>query len=432
MARSDREGARRTGTRAQRSSAARPASGAGAERGAGRGADQPRELVVERLVAGGDGLARDGGRVVFVPGTVPGDRVEARLVQVKRDFARAAVVRVIDAGPDRVEPACPEVARGCGGCDWQHVRAEAQLAAKVEVVRESLRRIGKLPDAEVVAGGRVEPWGYRTSMRAVASADGRLGLRRAASNDVIAIERCMVAHPALESLRASTSAPAGVEVSLRVSVATGDASIRFDVGDTEPTGRGAGSVVEHVDGVALRVGAGSFFQSGPDSARLLVATVRRLVADELAAARHVADVYGGVGLFAAALAHDAPDARFTVVEGAASSCADARHNLDLDRCDVVEAAVEQWRPPSDIDVLIADPSRAGLGAPAAEVVAATRVPVIVLVSCDPVALARDANLLHTLGYDHRTTVVLDLFPQTHHVEAVTRFDRRHIQETEFA
>jgi 23S rRNA (uracil1939-C5)-methyltransferase len=375
-----------------------------------------RELVIERLVAGGDGLARDDGRVVFVPATVVGDRAIVELVQVKRDFARGRLVEVLDPGEGRVEPRCPEVARGCGGCDWQHLDPDAQLAAKAEIVREALRRTAKLPDASVAVGGAVQPWAYRTSMRAVAGRDWRLGLRRAASHDVVSLHTCHVVDPRLDDLRRSITAAPGDEVSIRISVSSGEVT----------TGPDDAPLVEHIGEVSLRVSPESFFQSGPEAAALLVDTVRSLCGDALGSATQVIDAYGGVGLFAACLAPDAPDARWTLLEGSASSCADARVNLDPARATVVEGPVEDWVAPAAVDLVIADPSRAGLGAAAVTALAAAAAPVMILVSCDPVALARDANLLHTEGYAHRHTIVLDLFPQTHHVEAVTRFDRRHV------
>jgi 23S rRNA (uracil1939-C5)-methyltransferase len=118
-----------------------------------------------------------------------------------------------------------------------------------------------------------------------------------------------------------------------------------------------------------------------------------------------------------------PDTHVVVVEGSASACADAHHNLAGRRATIEETGVEQWRP-VHADVVIADPSRHGLGAAAVERLVLADAPTLLLVSCDPVSLARDAALLRDAGYDHHHTVVLDLFPNTHHVEAVTRFERR--------
>ena len=130
-------------------------------------------LRIERVVAGGDGLAREaGGRVVFVPGALPDELVDVQLVAAKRDFARSVLTQVIEPSPHRVAPPCLELARGCGGCDWQHIDPSAQLALKADIVREALRRTAKLPDAPVTVGGSVPPWAYRTSMRFAVDRDG--------------------------------------------------------------------------------------------------------------------------------------------------------------------------------------------------------------------------------------------------------------------
>jgi 23S rRNA (uracil1939-C5)-methyltransferase len=380
-------------------------------------------------VAGGDGLAREeGGRVVFVPGSLPGEVVDVELVAAKRDFARSRLLTIIEPSPLRVEPPCAAVARGCGGCDWQHVSAAGQLDLKADIVREALRRTGHIADAHVEMGGAVPPWSYRTSMRFAVGGDGRLGLRRSRSNDLIALDDCLVADPRLTSMLATLRLPGADEVSLRVSAATGDRTAWWSPATAIASGLDAdvatgakATIVERVAGFALRVSAESFFQSGPAAAELLVATVRQMVGAELDAASTVVDAYGGVGLFAATCV--STDAHVVLVEGSASACADARHNLDGRRATIEETGVEQWRP-VHADVVIADPSRHGLGAAAVERLVLADAPTLLLVSCDPVSLARDAALLRDAGYDHQQTVVLDLFPNTHHVEAVTRFNRR--------
>lgn len=394
-----------------------------------RGSSPAVGLEIERLVAGGDALAHlADGRVVFVPGALPGERVEAEVVQAKRDFARARLVRVVEPSAHRVAPPCPALARGCGGCDWQHIEPAAQWGWKVDVVRDALRRTARLPDAAVHPGAAVPPWAYRTTMRFAVDADGRLALRRQRSNDTVTIDDCAVAHPALVAMMGVVRIEAADEVSLRVGVASGQASAWWQPSTARVRSMPAhvacgpdATVAETVQGVSLQVSAASFFQSGPDAASLLVDAVRA-AAPELASAERVVDAYGGVGLFAATVVPET--AEVTVVEGSPSACADARRNLADRRATVVETAVERWAPVA-ADVVIADPARTGLGAEAAAVVAGCGAPVMVLVSCDPVSLARDTALLADLGYRHTGTTVLDLFPHTHHVETVTRFEVHH-------
>ncbi len=391
----------------------------------------------DRLVAGGDAMARDiDGRVVFVRGALPGEEVEVDLESTKKDFARGVVTAVLDASPDRIEPQCYHRRAGCGGCGWMHIDPLAQLEAKTEIVRESLRRVGRI-DPEIVdgivdMGDAVHPFRYRTTIRVVGGPDGGLGFREEGTHTVLPINSCEVADLVLSDLLSTISIAPGVEVTLRTSTATGAVTARW----TKPKGKpGTGLVsgipdsvhigdraflTEVVDGHELRVSAGSFFQSGVQAAELLIDAVRRAV-PELATIRHAVDAYGGVGLFAATVLADVP--KVTLIESSKSSCFDAEHNLAGRDVHVVRGEVGTWRAPDDalIDLIIADPARPGLGRPGVEALLTAAPAPIVLVSCDPVSLARDATLLAAAGYRPDRVEVLDLFPQTHHVETVTRF-----------
>jgi 23S rRNA (uracil1939-C5)-methyltransferase len=378
----------------------------------------------EKMAAGGDAIARIAdGRVAFVRGALPGELVEIQLIQSKKDFVRGEVLDVLEPSADRVDPPCPAYAAGCGGCTWQHVAADAQLELKVAVVTEALKRTGKLIDPVVEVGSSVAPWEYRTTLRLAAGVD-HLGLRRRSSHDVVELEACPVSHPLLQDLLAIVRTRGSGEVSLRVGAATGERSAWVVEGDVEllglPTDVGVGQdavVHEVVAGTSLRISAASFFQSGPAAAELLVAAVQQACAD-FAQADTIIDAYGGVGLFASNL----DGGKVIVVEGSDVACADAAANLAHRRARVVRSQVEQWKP-RRADLVIADPSRSGLGRQAISVLIATQAPRMVLVSCDPVSLARDAGLLRERGYDHVRSTVYDLFPQTHHVEVVTIFDR---------
>lgn len=401
-------------------------------------------LRVDKVVAGGDGLARpDDGRVVFVPGALPGELVRARVAGAGRDFARAELLEVLEPHAARREPPCPYVAAGCGGCSWQHVEPAAQLDLKVGIVREALARTGRMPTAEVLPGPVLAAEGFRTTLRLAVAPDGRVGFRARASHDVVPVERCLVAHPLLNEVLPGlrVTGPAGPgpratarsrgggpeetspEVVLRVGAATGEvAAALVDAPDgavlhapAPVVVDGAAVVHEEVAGVRFRISMPSFFQTRADGAAALVAEVRSALGD---APPTLVDAYGGVGLFAATVgAHS----DVVLLEGSASSCADARQNL-AGRGVVVRTPVERWVPHGTAAV-VADPARAGLGKVAASVLAATHAPVLVLVSCDPVSGARDAALLAGHGYRHAGTVVVDLFPHTPHVETVTRFER---------
>lgn len=387
-------------------------------------ADVPVRIL--KMAAGGDALGRlPDGRVVFVPGALPGELVHVSVTSEKKDFARGRAVAIVEPSPFRVAPPCPHLARGCGGCSWQHADPGAQLAWKADVVVDALRRTARLPDALVSMGGAADAWHYRTTMRLAVAPDGRVGLRAAASHRVVDLPSCMVAHPLLADLLPHLRVTGADELSIRVSVATG-AGTAFSpesgariTGLPEHVSVGAtASIVEAIAGAHLRVSAASFFQSGPSAAEVLVSAVRDACGEALTSLEGpLLDAYGGIGLFAATLGVEAA----IVVEGSPSACDDARHNLG-DRADVVHTRFERWHP-RPVQLAIADPARAGLGKEAVAVLAATGARRVVLVSCDPVSLARDTSLLAAHGYSHGGSTVLDLFPHTPHVEVVTRFDR---------
>jgi 23S rRNA (uracil1939-C5)-methyltransferase len=411
---------------------------AGAAAGAPAVVDVVRDVDVGGLVAGGEALARLGdGRRLLVDGALPGEVVDVALRSVRPRLARAAVVGVRRPAPTRVQPPCPFVAAGCGGCDLQHAAPDAQVGLKVGIVVDALRHLGGVVDPPVEAGAALPDRGFRTALRLGVRA-GRAGFRRRRSHDVLAVEECLVAHPALSELLAEGRYGRAQEVTLRVGAVTGE---RLAV--LHPTARGAVlpadvTVVgtdelrrgrrawfhDEVAGRRYRISALSFFQTRTDGAAALVQAVTVAGGDELADAGRVVDAYGGVGLFAAALARPGGAGRRVVlVERSASSCADARRNLSGLDARVVNVAVERWRP-GPADVVVADPARAGLGRVAVDVVAATGAAVAVLVSCDAAALARDTRLLGERGYELAQARVVDLFPHTHHVEVVSRFVRR--------
>jgi 23S rRNA (uracil1939-C5)-methyltransferase len=238
-----------------------------------------------------------------------------------------------------------------------------------------------------------------------------------------------VLHPTLRDLVATIRLDPGVEATMRMSVATGDVVARWDRSEGAVHGLppevqrgGAAAIVEDVRGHRLKVSVGSFFQSGPQAAVLLVDAVRR-AAPELVGAAVVVDAYAGVGMFA--VCATAPDAYVVAVETSRSAVADAAVNLDARRHEIVRGEVGGWRatPDLDVDVVVADPARSGLGAPGTAALTRVGAPVIVLVSCDPASLGRDAKLLDRAGYAHVRSEVVDTFPQTTHIEVVSRFER---------
>jgi 23S rRNA (uracil1939-C5)-methyltransferase len=397
--------------------------------------DGELELTPTAMAAGGAALARDAeGRVVFVEGALPGERVAARLTEARKDYAKAVVVRVLEASPDRVAPPCPAVAEGCGGCTWQHVAPEAQRRLKAAVVVDALRRIGRLPDPPVPRPVTLPGPALRTTARLAVSPTGRAGHRRRGHTDAVPTQACLAAHPLLEELIVGGRFPGAEEVLLRVGVSSGERLVRVTGGTTDVevpddvvvVGEGGprAFVHEEVAGRLFRISADSFFQPGPVAAAALVAAVEEAVGGVLGPGDHLVDAYSGTGLFGSVLGA-ATAARVTAVESARAAAFDARANLrDLD-ASVVVVEVARWdaRRSGAAHVVVADPARSGLGRPGVAALAAAEAPRLVLVSCDPASLGRDTALLAGVGYRLADVAVVDAFPHTFHVETVARFDR---------
>jgi 23S rRNA (uracil1939-C5)-methyltransferase len=405
-------------------------------------ADREHAVVrAERLVAGGAALSRrSDGRIVLVDDALPGELVEVT-IGARHDAERGTVVRIIEPSADRVVPACPHVADGCGGCDLPALGHAAQVDAKVALVTDALRRLGHWDVPAVRAGPSLDPWGFRTTLR-LAITGGRPGMRKSASHDVVTLERCAVAHPLLDELVAEGAFGGATEVTLRVGAETGErtAVVAPDregvllpddvrvVGVDELAAGKRAWIHEIVAGRRWRISADSFFQTRPDGAAALVGVVAALAADVLeleaasASSRTLLDAYSGVGLFAGSLLDGRVGWRAIAVESNRSSVADAKVNLaDVD-ARVIATTVERLRAPQ-ADLVVADPARAGLGRAGAAVLATTASPRVVLVSCDPASAGRDVALLTARGYRPVEAVVVDLFPHTHHTEVVTRLDR---------
>jgi len=382
------------------------------------------------MAAGGEAVAREpGGRVVFVEGALPGEMVDAMVYDERASYARATVIEVIQPSPARGNAPCPHVARGCGGCGWQHISPPAQVGFKVGLVDEALRRAGHDPGADVRAGPPLPSTGYRTTLRVAVAGAGRPGFRRARRHDVVEVDSCLVAHPLLEELLVSADFGGASEAVLRVGARTGqrlcvlsptDAGARLDadvrvIGRDELAGGRRAWIFEEVAGARLRLSAGSFFQARPDGAEVLVDLVGQALSG--APPGPLVDAYGGVGLFGATIGRGRP---VTVLESSASAIADARVNLPTARARQTD--VERWRP-QPAAAVVADPPRSGLGRRAAAVLAGTGANHLALVSCDPASLGRDSALLHAHGFRLQWATVVDMFPGTPHIETVSCFTR---------
>ena len=382
------------------------------------GAPELIELEVTGVVAGGAGIGRaPDGRVVFVDGVLPGERIRMAVTERRRDYWRAVVNTVVDASSDRLEPPCPYVRAGCGGCSWQHVDPAAQLRLKQDIVVDALRRIAHEHEPALVAPLAVPSTAYRTTARLAVDEEGRPAYHQPGAAGLVAVETCLVAHPLLQELIATQRFPGARGVTFRVSAATGE---QLSLVDPGPRSQARASLHEEVAGRRWRVSITSFFQSGPAAADLLLAAVAASVGDALPRGGRLVDAYAGVGILGGVLAAQA-GADLEVIENQPAAAGDARVNLAGIDARVVQEEVAQWRA-TPADVVVADPARPGLGRPGVRALTAAQPARFVLASCDPASLARDTNLLRAAGYRLAAVQVLDLFPHTAHVEAVARFD----------
>ncbi|MGZ8765924.1 MAG: class I SAM-dependent RNA methyltransferase [Acidimicrobiia bacterium] len=370
----------------------------------------------------GDAVARDPqGRVFSIPGAVPGERVRVKALARRRGIVHARVVEVIEPSPNRVGPPCPEVGRGCGACQWQHIDLGAQRSYKRALVADALGLPGVANQAVLRPTVALAPTGFRTTVQAAVT-NGRAGFRRYRSHRVVPVDECLVAHPLLEELIVHGTYRDAAEVLLRCGARTGERlalprplETTIDV----PADVRRDHVHELAAGHAWRISAHSFFQTRPDGVDALTTAVTS-AAEEIEPAGTALDLYSGVGVFAGVLADRGWSV--TAVESDRSAVEDARTNLRQLDVSTVRADVTRWKPPVG-DLVVADPSRAGLGRRGVDVVTASGARRVILISCDTMSLGRDATSLRRAGYALSYATPVDLFPHTFHVEVVSVHDR---------
>lgn len=383
------------------------------------------ELEIEKLVTGGEGFGRYQGVPIFVPRSAPGDRLRVRLVERRPDYGRAEIVEILTAGPGRREAPCPYFTR-CGGCDLQHLEDDVQVRAKVAAAGETLRRLGgiELPSKVKVVPGR--PFGYRlrTQLQVAETARGReVGYFARGSHDLVAIDRCPILVDELSALIPSLPRILRDDTHRRVDLAAGDAGQLTAAPRIE--GLPHGEVTLEVGGLTYGYDAGTFFQAHRDLVRVLVAEA---LGDPPPAGEDAlaVDLFAGVGLFALPLAQRY--GRVIAVEGQREAARHAQRNArrnGIANLEVVHRSAESWAKqlPAGIDRLLIDPPRAGL--PLDLKVALRKRPPrwLTYVSCNAATLARDLKVLRE-RYVFEELVLLDMFPQTGHLEAVAQLRRR--------
>ena len=417
---------------------------------------------VEKLVYGGEGLGYHSGKPVFVPFVLPGEVVEVFPTEESRKLIRGLPGQVQEAAAERIQPGCPYFAR-CGGCHYQHLDYAQQLVLKVSILQETLRRLGKIDWGGEIAAHPSPPWNYRNRIQlklaphpAIPQAL-QVGFHRAGSNQLCGVEQCPVSSPKLNQLVAALnrlSREHKLPLNLRgIEAFVDDRDETLWLTLTAPAhGYDRAALLEHLrtalngllsvqfhetatdtrrtDGLGwiyyqaglhrLRVSHGSFFQVNRHLLPFLVERVTDGLEGKVAL-----ELYAGVGLFTRALADKFK--RVVAVESNPHAAADLAANVaEVATIEPRAAGVEDFlrASPEKCDAVVLDPPRAGLGAGVIAQLLELAPPRIVYLSCDPATLARDLQQLLP-AYRLTALELIDLFPQTFHIEALARLERAH-------
>ena len=366
-------------------------------------------LTIHDLAFGGEGVGRVEELVVFVPFVITGETVEAEITELKKNFARAKLLRVLTPSPERVTPECRYFG-ACGGCQYQHLTYAAQLQMKHKQIADLFERIGKIPRAVVAPVlGCPQPYGYRNRIMIRSQWNGpakrlEIGFIRTDNKFVESIEECKIAEPALneqiQHVRANPPPKGGIKVVLRV----------------QPEN--------------WEVPRDSFFQNNFFLLPKLVETVREFLT--AGGARHLIDLYCGVGFFGIEAAGVVDS--FVGVEYDRLAIAAARQNAaarNINNGEFIAAPVENVLPEllkkfsAEKTAVLLDPPRKGCWPATLELLRQTRPAQVIYVSCHPATMARDLNLLCADGvFELARVQPLDMFPQTQHVECVADLRRR--------
>jgi len=404
---------------------------------------------IEKSVYGGDGLGRlADGRAVFVPFTLPGEDVLVEIVEDNRNFTRGQALEIRSPSARRAAPRCPHFGT-CGGCHYQHLAYADQLELKLQILTDQLQRLGGIssPPLSGISPSR-ETWNYRNQVQFHLDAQGQPGYMDHTGKQVLPISECFLPQLELEALRLQLdlSPDAGLTRAALRQDSLGEQFILLEGVDElppemsldlpasvcyrRPDGRvltlaGHDQLVYEVLGKQLIISPESFFQVNLNAAGEMLSHVLAL----LPAGRdlRILELYSGAGFFSVFLAEKCRE--LIAVESAPSACYDFANNLDAyDHISLYEGAVEHVLPAlaselKGIDLVLLDPPRAGLLAPARKALQELNPKQIIYASCDPSTLARDLKHLIAAGYMLHDVRAFDMFPQTYHIEAVAMLSR---------
>jgi len=404
------------------------------------------EVTLTTLTYGGEAMGRlSDGRAVFVPSGLPNERVRVRLTEEKKGFARGEILEISESSPERITPRCIHFSK-CGGCHYQSLSYENQLKAKTEILRDQLKRIGKIenPPVQPMIASPAE-WNYRNHMQFHLTEDGRVGFVNARGRSVIPISECHLPQAGIQTfwpdLQFETTVGAE-RISVRVgqdeelmlileseSPETPELEIEADISvvhiydDHGVVIAGQDHLTVSVLEKDFHVSAASFFQVNTKMAEKMVQHLLAIL--PVSSDTTLLDVYCGVGLFSKFFASKCK--QVIGVESSESACEDFAINLDeFENVELYEGDAEEILPAltGKFDgplYMIVDPPRAGIEKHALDAIINIKPQVIAYVSCDPSTLARDASRLIHAGYQLEEVTPFDLFPQTYHIESISLF-----------
>jgi tRNA/tmRNA/rRNA uracil-C5-methylase (TrmA/RlmC/RlmD family) len=385
---------------------------------------EEKVVKIEKIVPNGYGLAFADGLTIFVSLAAKGDKLRIRIREKKKKLAFAEIVEIIESSPDRITPPCPYFGK-CGGCDFQQMSYSAQLEAKVAIIQDCLKRIGKIDyQGEIKIIGSPKELRYRT--RAQWHADTRnkkIGYFKRFSNQIIDVETCPILDEKLQetlsSLRENLTWTEFWAETIEIETATNGEKVSIYSNEIiEPTEK----ICLETPGTRYFYNAESFFQGNQSLIEELIKT-----AIEDAKGKTALDLYCGVGLFSLALAQNFE--KVVGIEANEKAIEFAKENSELNRRENIEFYAEnvgEWlteNPTQSADFILLDPPRSGTEKETIEQILKLKPAQISYVSCDPATLARDLRIL-TEDYSIESITALDLFPQTHHIETVVRLNRK--------
>ena len=388
------------------------------------------QVTIEKVAHGGHFIARHDGAVIFVRHAIPGEKCTIQITSTGSSFNRADVISVEAPSEFRVQAPCSFAHRnGCGGCDFQHISVDHQRTLKSDVIAEQFSRIAKM-DLRVDVEEVGESTHWRTRAIATTDRNGKLGFYKSRSHSIAPVTDCIIC---VEGMNFSEIASRDLKGDVRVEISasnTGERSIALAPTRGEEKARlteGPAVLHENVLGKSLEVSQESFWQSHKKAPEILTQAILDFA--QLKTGEHVLDLYGGVGLFTAAIVEAVgPTGHVDLIEGSKVATADANRNFaSLSNITIATGDVAKLLPRiTAADVVVLDPPRDGAGKETVAHIARLAPRAIVYVACDPAALARDTAYLADHSYSLVKVRAFDLFPMTHHIECVALYARAEV------